>query len=314
MARGNFDSLVLNVRFDSKQRALQNALLVPWRELQKSADAYVEWHGLVLWVRTIVEATGHVPDGVGSELRSRCPGFFDGNDSGKRQPTWKLLEEWIAMKHFADARAGGWFDAMMYYAYKDVRIEQAWSLWERSRADWSRAQPAEWPTFDQWKLRILGTYTLAQGITEKARVVAAMENVEHDRLRSAVADIVERRAVALWADCVSKPDQPIDPAVAAEIGKRSPDATSVTAATSFWSPPTLARLIRGVESDWREIARREGWQAALRYQVVNHPRYQRLLHYRQRCHDEWLRVRPISLPSFPSWLASADAYCVDRNA
>ena len=76
MARGNFDSLVLNVRLDSKQRALQNALLVPWRELQKSADAYVEWHGLVLWVRSIVEATGDVPDGVRSELRSRCPVFL----------------------------------------------------------------------------------------------------------------------------------------------------------------------------------------------------------------------------------------------
>ena len=168
MARGNFDSLVLNVRLDSKQRALQNALLVPWRELQESADAYVEWHALILWVRSIVEATGDVPDGVRSELRSRCPGFVDGSHSGKRQPTWRLLDEWIAMKHFADVRAGGWFDAMMYYAYKDVRIEQAWSLWERSRADWSRTQPAEWPTFDQWKLRILRTYTVAQGITEKA--------------------------------------------------------------------------------------------------------------------------------------------------
>jgi hypothetical protein len=52
----------------------------------------------------------------------------------------------------------------------------------------------------------------------------------------------------------------------------------------------------------------------LRYHVSNHLRCQRLLHYRQRCHDEWLRVRPTSLPSFPAWLASADAYCVARNA
>src|SRR5579884_171015 len=195
MARGNFDSLVLNVRLDSKQRALQNALLVPWRELQKSVDAYVGWHGLVLWVRSIVEATGDVPDGVRSELRSRCPGFLDESDSGQHLPTWKHLEEWIATKHFADAQAGGWFDAMMYYVYQDIRIEQAWSLWERSKADWTRTQPAQWPTFDQWKLQILRTYTLAQGITEKARVVAAMENVEHDRLQSAAADVVQRRAV-----------------------------------------------------------------------------------------------------------------------
>jgi hypothetical protein len=141
-----------------------------------------------------------------------------------------------------------------------------------------------------------------------------MENVERDRLQSAVNEVLERRAVVLWADCLSKPDQPIDPIVFAEIEKRSPSAIEVISAASPWGAPSFARLIRLVESEWREAARREGWCAALRYHVANHPRYQRLLHYRQRCHDEWLRVRPISLPSFPEWLAAADAYCVRQTA
>src|SRR5215469_18087458 len=110
MARGNFDSLVLSVRLDSKDRAAQNALLVPWRELDASAHEYVQWHAFVLWVRTIMEAAGHAPDAIRSELRARCPGFLEGNDSAERQPIWKLLEEWIASKHFARAQAGGWFD------------------------------------------------------------------------------------------------------------------------------------------------------------------------------------------------------------
>jgi len=313
MARGNFDSLVLGVRLDRKDRALQNALLVPWRELAASADEYVQWHAFVLWVRTIIEAAGHPPDSVRSELGTRCPGFFYGSDSAKHQPIWKLLEEWIASEHFARAQAGGWFDAMMYYAYKDVRIEQAWSLWERSKADWIRTQPAQWPTFDQWKLQILGTYTLAHGIAEKARVAAAMENVDRERLESAVTDVVERRAVILWAECVSKTDQMLDPAVVAEIENRCPRANTAVPVGSPWRAATLARLIRQVDSEWREVARQERWYPALRYHVVNHPRYQRLLHYRQRCHDEWLRVRPISFPAFHAWLASADAYCVART-
>jgi hypothetical protein len=314
MARGNFDSLVLSVRLDSKDRAVQNALLVPWRDLAASADQYVQWHAFVLWVRTIMETAGCAPDIIHSELRTRCPDLVDGNDSALGQPIWKRLEEWIATQQFARAQAGGWFDAMMYYACKDLRIDQAWALWQQSKADWSRSKPAQWPTFDQWKRQVLVTYTLAQGMAEKAAVVAAMKNVQRDRLQSAVADVVERRAVVLWADCVSKPDQPIDPAVAAEIDKRSPDAIGITSAILVWSAPILSRLIRRVETNWRETARREGWHAALRYHVVNHPRYQRVLHYRQRCHDEWLRVRPISVPSFPAWLASADAYCVARIA
>ena len=182
MARGNFDSLVRSVRLDSKDRALQNALLVPWRELAASADEYVQWHAFVLWVRTIVEAAGHTPEAIRSELRARCPGFLDRSDSAKHQPIWKLLEEWIARKHFAQAQAGGWFDAVMYHAYKDVRIEQAWSLWERAKADWSRTQPGKWPTFDQWKLQISATHTLTQGHTKKVRVIAAMQNIDRDRL------------------------------------------------------------------------------------------------------------------------------------
>jgi hypothetical protein len=313
MARGNFDSLVLNVRLDSKQRALENALLVPWRELAASANEYVQWHAFFLWVRALVEATGDLPDGIRSELRTRCPGFLHGNESAEHPSLWKRLQEWIVMEHFAPAHAGGWFDAMMYYAYKDVRVKQAWSLWERSKADWGRPQPDKLPTFDQWKLQISATHTLAQGLTEKAPVVAAMENVDRGRLESAVADVIERRAVILWADCVSKTDQPLDPPVVAEIENRCPGAITVVPAEYTWSAPTLARLIRSVESHWRETARREGWHTALRYHVANHPRYQRLLHYRQRCHDEWLRIRPISLPSFPAWLASADAYCVVRT-
>jgi hypothetical protein len=281
--------------------------------LAASADEYVEWHTFVLWIRTIVEVIGDVPDGIRAELRARCPGFLDSHQSAKQQPIWKALEEWLATKCFADANAGGWFDAIMYYAYKDVRLEQAWRLWERAKTDWCRTRPTQWPAFDQWKLQIAATYTLTEGGTERARAVAAMANVERDRLQFAVNEVVERRAVVLWVDCVSNPDQPLDPIVFAEVEKRCPIAIPVMRVDSFWRTPMLWRRIRRVDSEWRATAQQEGWYATLRYQVANHPRYQRFLHYRQRCHDEWLRVQPISVPSFPVWLASADAYCVAKS-
>jgi hypothetical protein len=141
MARGNFDNLVFNVRLDRKQRALDDALLVLWRQLEAIVDEYVEWHTFVLWVRTIVEATGNIPNAVRSELRQRCPGFLDATEHAQHQPIWKLLEEWLAAERFAQARAEGWVDAIMYYAYKDLRVEQAWSLWERAKAGWRRTPP-----------------------------------------------------------------------------------------------------------------------------------------------------------------------------
>ena len=95
MARGNFDSLVLSIRLDRKDRALQNALLVPWRELAASAAQYVQWHAFVLWVRTIMETASGVPDVIQSELRACCPDLVDRIDSADLQPIWKRLEEWI---------------------------------------------------------------------------------------------------------------------------------------------------------------------------------------------------------------------------
>jgi len=180
------------------------------------------------------------------------------------------------------------------------------------KVSWQQKTSMHLPTFEEWNSQIASTHALPRDGTEKARAVAAMASVEQERLRTAVADVLERRALALWVDCVSKPQQALDAAVWTELQGRCPSLTAILPPESPWRAPLLLRLIRAGESDWRSVSRREGWYPALRYCVAHHPRYQRFVHYRQRCHDEWLAVRPISLPSFPAWVAAADAYCVKR--
>ena len=314
MPRENLHNLVLNLQQVRKQEALQQAVLVPWRQLDATVGEYVQWHSFVLWVRTISESAGELPSVLRSELRERCPGFLEGYEADQQQqPLWKSLEDWIATQRFGNVKATGWFGAVMYYAYKDLRIEQGWSLWERMKVAWQQKAPSRWPTFEDWNSQIASTYTLPRQGSEKARAVAAMANVDQERLRTAVADVLDGRALALWVDCVSKPQQPLEAAVWTELQHRCPRFTAILPPESPWCAPLLSRLIRAGESDWRSVARREGWYSALRYCVAHHPRYQRFVHYRQRCHDDWLRVRPISFPSFPAWLASADVYCVART-
>ena len=77
MAKRDSANLVLNVRRDSKQRALQEALQVPWHLLEEGAAAFAEWHMIILWVRVITETADQVPEIVRSALQSRCPGFAD---------------------------------------------------------------------------------------------------------------------------------------------------------------------------------------------------------------------------------------------
>ena len=316
MAKRDSANLVLNVRRDSKQTALQAALLVPWQQLAEGAAAFAEWHVIILWVRAIVETADQLPEIVRSALQSRCPGFLESRRREQKDnlPIWKSLEEWITAHCFAKARAEGWFDALMYYAYMDLRTEQAWTTWERTKAVWRHTPPAQWPTLEQWTSEVLGTASLALPGTDKARAVQALGKVRAPRLSIAVTDLLESRALALWADSVSQPDQPIDEAVSTELRSRCPGVLPASSAGFPWVPSLFSRIVRRGESIWRSTARSEGWYAALRYAVVHHPRYQRLVHHNQRCHDEWAVTRPNSYPSFSEWLEAADAYCADRKA
>ncbi len=315
MVKADSANLVRNVRRDSEQRALQQALLVPWSKLAESAAAFAEWHIFVLWVRLITETADHLPDIVRSSLQSRCPGFVECKRERKNNTAaWNYLEEWIADHSFAKAKAEGWFDALIYYAYKDLRTEQAWTSWERTKADWRHIPPRSWPTFEEWMVEVLATHSLAHTGTEKARAVEALGRVEAGRLRTAVTDLIESRALALWVDCVSKPAQPLKESVFAELQRRWSDFPSASYSDAVWAPPLFSRLVRLGESKWRVKARAEMWYAALRYHVVHHPRYQRLVHYNQRCHDEWSQALPNYYPSFDDWLSAADAYCTGRHA
>jgi hypothetical protein len=229
-------------------------------------------------------------------------------------PVWRSLEEWVTAHQFATARAEGWFDALMYYAYKDLRTEQAWTTWERTKADWHQTAPVSWPTLEHWTSEVLATRSLACPGTEKARAVHALGAVEASRLNQAITALVESRAFALWIDAVSKPGKPLPEAVANELRDRCPSLLPASGPGPLWIRSLFYSLIRSGESNWRGAARSEGWYAALRYEVVHHPRYQRLIHYNQRCHDEWSQAGPKYYPSFSEWLAAADGYCIVRSA
>jgi hypothetical protein len=309
MARRNLDGLVAQFRGDAGQEALREALLVPWSRLRQATEAYVEWHAFVLWVRAITETAGDVPESVRSALDHRCSGFLEADSPNRRRSDWRALEEWIEVHKFAEAKAGGWFTALTYYAYKDLRTEQVWTLWERSTAAWRCRQPARWPTFDEWAAAVVGPHTLSQAGAEQARA-EAMAHVEPGRFCGAVSDLLESRACAIWVDCVSRPEYLLSESVMSELHRRLPGLLSASHPAPKWGLAFFFRLVRLGDADWRRIAREQGWISALRYQVRNHPRYHRLIHYGERCRDVWSQSRPISYPQFAEWLAAADAYYV----
>jgi len=287
-ARTKRDGLAARLRRDTEEEALREALLVPWSRLLDASEAYIEWRSFTLWVRAITETAVDVPAIVRGTLEFRCPGFLP---SDRSSVDWRALEDWIVANHFAEAKANGWLTALMYYAQADRRTEQAWTLWERSTAAWSAAPPARWPTFDEWKAE-------------------AMAKAEPTHLREAVADLLESRAFAIWVGCVSKPGHTVSDLVTSELHRRYPGFFTAPCPTATWGMPLLVGLVRSGDARWRAVARQQGWMPALRYHVLHHPRYRRLIHYRERCRDLWSQTRPNPYPPFEEWLAAADAYYV----
>src|SRR5260370_15966032 len=167
MAKRDSANLVLNVRRDSKQKALQGALLVPWHQLAESATAFAEWHVFVLWIRAITETADQIPEIVRSGLQSRCPGFLEcqGRKQRDNLHLWNSLEEWVTDHFFAKARTEGWFDALMYYASRDLRTEQAWTSWERTKAVLRGSPPRKWPTLDESTAYVPVTRSLSDACT-----------------------------------------------------------------------------------------------------------------------------------------------------
>ena len=314
MVKRDSANLVLNAVRDREQNALHNALLVPWHQLSESATAFAEWHIFILWIRAITETGDQIPEIVRSALHSRCPGFLEHQcqQRSEKFPFWKSLEEWVTERFFAKARSAGFLNAVIYYAYKDLRTEQAWTAWERTNSFWRNNPPQQWPTYKEWMADILSTRSLANAETEKARAVQVLGRVEPDRLANAVAGLLESRALALWVECQSTKGHPIEEVVLTELVNRCPALLPVCLEAP-WGSTLFYRIIRIAESSLRSQAKSEGWYSLLRYQVVHHPRYHRLIHFNQRCHDEWLRSRPNCYPTFSNWLSASDEYYVGRK-
>jgi len=311
MARTEFRERVFQLRSERRQTARQQALLVPWARLEESASAYLEWQIFALWIRAACASATRIPEAITAELRSRCPDFqgVDGCDSLTCDDSfWHVLWEWIQARHFAKCKAEGWFEAVMFYAGENLRSEQLWRRWEIVSDGVSRLGPHRVPSFGEWRDQVLATYFVEQ-TSERARALAQLNRVDDCALRSAAAALIDSRALALWVASISQPDSVIPEVARQEVQKRIP-ALAVTRDRLVWSWGLFRCFVRLGNASVVARATAEDWGAVLRYHVVHHPRYHRVVHYFRRCQEA------ASLPghgesvTFSAWLQAADEYVV----
>jgi hypothetical protein len=133
--------------------------------------------------------------------------------------------------------------------------------------------------------------------------VKALAFVSTDRLREAVDAMLDVRGLALWAGAFSEEAVPL-PAIVIDGDGLPERCREHVRARNFFG------LARCLDAPFRTTARREGWLPALRYQMIHHPRYHRLIHYGIHCRTETARLRPRPVPTYSEWSRGCDRYCV----
>jgi hypothetical protein len=65
-------------------RADDEARRIPWQRLHKTRKQYIDWidrQQFQLWVRSILEVEGSIPDWLIEIVNDRCPGFLKSNNA-----------------------------------------------------------------------------------------------------------------------------------------------------------------------------------------------------------------------------------------
>jgi hypothetical protein len=65
-----------------------------------------------------------------------------------KRPLHLSLEDWIQDKVCGATKREGWFNAIAYYAIRDMRYQKAEVCWSACVKKWKRVKPIRYPSFD----------------------------------------------------------------------------------------------------------------------------------------------------------------------
>lgn len=140
-----------------ERRARATSKLVSPARLAETTCQYIDWEAFAYWARPALECSSQLPAEVACELRFRCPGFLDlideprGHDVRATSNGWSQLMCWIADHLFQNARAEGWFDAVLIQARSHPRSIRTMEYADHCDEVWGAHPPTPYPSFEDWR-------------------------------------------------------------------------------------------------------------------------------------------------------------------
>lgn len=301
----------------ARERADNESRCVPWERLLEARNRYIEWQEFYLWVRSILEVEHRVPAWLREVLDDRCPGFLEEEGRGADRPTGKRplhlrLEDWIEDKVFGSTKKEGWFNAVAYYAIRDLRYQKAEGCWSECLKKWKRVKPIRYPSFDEWK-SIVSQHDSAERLSDGERKSQAHSpRVDPDRLAHAISRYIDWEAFAYWTRPALESSAQLPGEVAGELRRRCPGFVEALAREPKLSVKSRAhswdRLMTWIADHFFRDAQNEGWFDAILTQARNHPRAIRTMEYADDCDEAGHFHAQKSYSSFQEWRKQADSY------
>jgi len=299
------------------ERADIEARRVPWQRLLEVRNHYIDWQEFYLWVRSILEVEHRLPAWLRDVLDDRCPGFLEEEGRGAEGPANKrplhlILEDWIEDEVFGSTKKEGWFNAVAYYAIRDLRYQKAEGCWSECVKKWKRVKPIRYPSFDEWKSIAATCDDTAQVSAGERKSRTSYARLGPDRLADAVSRYIDWEAFAYWARPALESSLQLPGEVAADLGRRCPGFVEALAPEAKLSLRNRAQswdlLMTWIGDHFFRDALNEGWFDVILTQARNHPRAIRTMEYADDCDEACRFHAPESYPSFQEWRKQADSY------
>ena len=145
--------------FDNWWRQAQK--IMPYRDLGRAVEKYVDWEALALWLRPLLASDVKLPRRVISELKRRCPGILATQGCGTQSPDvdnskiWRNLLNWGRNHCRLQAGKQGHLDLRHRAQFHPLhaRLLSYAKHWARQQ---SRRSPRSYPSFREWQQNAQG--------------------------------------------------------------------------------------------------------------------------------------------------------------
>jgi hypothetical protein len=300
----------------SKRLAEKQARRIQWRLLHQACTEFVLSASFVLWLRSIEETSGYLPEQVWKTIRKEYPGFLDDvlpylEKHGDAQ-VWERVEEWISQNIFSDALHEGWIDAVVYYSVSDLRYLRALAYYRHCKIEWKGNRPHSFPSLRQWRRAAFNSSQLPRLRPRLLRILRSTGQINAERVSDAIERYVDWQEFASWAMTGLEGSPDIPASVQEQLRRRCPGflecAVPLHRKDSRNERRSLAQLLDWITAHFFRDAKREGWLGAVDYCARRHPHWIRMMQYFSSWKHEWENGRTKTYPSFEEWRRAVDDY------